>query len=132
MEKDATESTKKGGPYTKTEQEKRRSKVYNLHFEKGYPAIKIAELLQINRNTINEDIHFLYGEIGKQIPERTSSLVLKQLDRLEIQHVRLSNQLENEEDFKKRMIIEKMLFAINDKLAQLIVKMTKPRWNFFV
>jgi len=131
MKKDSSEEKKKGGPYTKTEQDERRSKVYNLHFEKGYPAIKIAEMLQINRNTINEDIHFLYDEICKQIPERTSSLVLKQFERFEIQCVRLSNQLENEEDFKKRVIIEKMLITVYDKLAQLSAKLAMRRWDFF-
>ena len=128
---ESAESKKKGGPYSKTEQEKRRSKVYNLHFEKGYPAIKIAEMLQVNRNTINEDIHFLYNEIGKQIPERTSSLVLKQFERFEIQCVRLSNQLENEKDFKKRTTIEKMLTTIYDKLAQLSAKFAMHRWDIF-
>ena len=34
--------SKKGGPYTKQEQEKRRKQVYELHFEKGFSAIKIA------------------------------------------------------------------------------------------
>ena len=47
-----------GGPYTKKEQEQRRSKVYNLHFEKGHSAVKIAETINVNRNTINDDIKY--------------------------------------------------------------------------
>ena len=131
MEKDETECTKKGGPYPKKEQEDRRSKVYNLHFEKAYSAIKIAEMLQINRNTINEDIHFLYDEIGKQIPKFTSTLVLKQFERFEIQYARLSYGLEFETDFQKRISIEKMMLSITDKLAQLSAKFAMSKWDIF-
>ncbi len=128
---ESPESKKKGGPYPKKEQEDRRSKVYNLHFEQAYSAIKIAEMLQINRNTINEDIHFLYDEIGKQIPKVTSSLVLKQFERFEIQYARLSYGLEYETDFKNRIIIEKMLNTVTDKLAQLSAKFAMHKWDIF-
>ena len=50
---------KQGGPYTKTEQDDRRKKVYSMYFEKGFSAIKIAHELEVNRNTINQDIKFL-------------------------------------------------------------------------
>ena len=50
--------TKKGGPYTKQEQEKRRKRVYELHFEKGFSAVSIGVELDMNRNTINEDINY--------------------------------------------------------------------------
>jgi len=33
---------KKGGPYTKKEQEARRNEVFRLHFELGHSAVKIA------------------------------------------------------------------------------------------
>ena len=47
------EEIKKGGPYTKKEQDERRQEVFKLHFEKGYSASKIFEMLKVNRNTIN-------------------------------------------------------------------------------
>ncbi len=47
-----------GGPYTKKEQEQRRSKVYSLHFEKVQSVVKIAETINANRNTIDEDIKY--------------------------------------------------------------------------
>ena len=34
---------KKGGPYTKPEQDTRRDKVYEMYFEKGLSAVKIAD-----------------------------------------------------------------------------------------
>ena len=49
---------KQGGPYTKSEQDERRNKVYSMYFEKGFSAIKIAIELKVNRNTINQYIRF--------------------------------------------------------------------------
>jgi hypothetical protein len=43
----------------------RRSKVYNLHFEKGHSAVRIAEMNNVNRNTINEDIKYWYAQISR-------------------------------------------------------------------
>ncbi len=42
---------KKGGPYSKAERDRRRNEVYRLHFEYGYTARKISELMKVNRNT---------------------------------------------------------------------------------
>ncbi len=49
----------KPGPYTKFEKETRRDEVYRLHFDYGYSARKIADLMKINQKTINADIDFL-------------------------------------------------------------------------
>ena len=121
--------SKKGGPYTKEKQEKRRNQVYELHFEKGYSGRKIADMLKINRNTINEDIQFLYTESGKALPEITEALIVKLLERLEGQHARLQDELEKQEDFQKRIVIEKMLLAVNGKIAQLLVKCSTQNWD---
>ena len=59
-----------GGPYTKKEQEQRRSKVYNLHFEKGQSAVRIAEIIKVNRNTVNEDIKYRYSQITSDLKNR--------------------------------------------------------------
>ena len=52
-------SKKEGGPYTKQQQQERRKKVNELYFEKHLSALKIADILGVNRNTINEDIKSL-------------------------------------------------------------------------
>lgn len=57
---------KKFAPYTKIERTKRRNEVYRLHFEKGIPALRIAEIMHVDKNTINNDIQTLYREAGKQ------------------------------------------------------------------
>lgn len=59
-----SEPEKKGGRYTKKEQEERRLRVHQMHFEDNQPAVKIAEILNVSRNTVNEDIKFWYLQFG--------------------------------------------------------------------
>lgn len=109
---------KRGGPYTKQEQEERRVKVYELYFEKGYSALKIAETLGVNRNTINSDIKYWYTQITAQIGgQNVGAIVLKEIERLEIQRKRLLEQLEKQTDFASKVALEKMIFEIDSKIA---------------
>ena len=57
---------KKGGRYTKKEQEERKIEVYHLHFEENKSAVKFAELLNVNRNTINEDIQYCHKQLANE------------------------------------------------------------------
>ena len=52
----------KFAPFTKSQRRKRRMEVYKLHFEHGVPATRIAELMKVDRNTINNDLKILYHE----------------------------------------------------------------------
>lgn len=63
---------KKFAPYTKAERLKRRKEVYRLHFELGIPAIRIADMMNVDKNTVNNDIQLLYRELGKA---RTASIL---------------------------------------------------------
>lgn len=115
---------KKGGPYTKQEQEQRRVKVYELYFEKGHSALKIAETLGVNRNTINSDIKYWYTQIRAQIGgQNVGVIVLKEIERLEIQRKRLLEQLEKQTDFASRVALEKMIFEIDSRIAGFASKM---------
>ncbi len=122
---------KRGGPHTKQEQKQRRNKVYDLHFGKGYPAIKIADMLHVNRNTVNEDIRYLYGTISEELPEHSPSLFLKQLQRLETQQARLLEELEKCTTFKERMTLERLLLSINSKIVSHHSKITLHRNDVF-
>ena len=122
---------KNGGPYTKKEQEQRRNEVYVLHFEKGYSAIRIAEMLGVNRNTINEDIKYLYAQAVEELPKHTSILLLKQIQRLEYQRNRLLNELEKQTEFKEKIMIEKLLFGVDEKIAFHLNKMAFHNWDIF-
>lgn len=124
-------SKKKGGPYTKAEQEKRRIKVYELYFEKGYSATKIAEELGVNRNTINDDIKSWYGEMAAQIGvNNVGTILLKQIERLEIQRRRLVEQIEGLTNFEKKITVEKMIFDIDNKIAGFAAKMAGKDLGF--
>ena len=99
---------KKGGPYTKQEQEKRRKKVYELYFEKGNSAVKIAQMLGVNRHTINADIKSWYAQIAAQIGgENVGVLVLKKIEQLELQKKRLLELLDKQTNFEYKITLEK-------------------------
>jgi len=122
---------KKGGPYTKHDQVERKKKVYNLHFEKSYSAIKIAEMLDVNRNTINDDIQYWYAKISEELPEYNLCLLIKQTHKLEMQQARLSEELERCTKIKDKLIIEKLLFSINSKMISEISKMVFNHYHVF-
>lgn len=121
--------SKKGGPYTKHEQEKRRDEVFRLHFEYGYPAVRIARLLNVNRNTINEDIRHLRSEMYDESKATFSKDWLdKQFARLELQRARLQEELDKEDiSLKDRLQIEKLITNIDLSISSLIVKIESSR-----
>ncbi len=72
---------KKGGPYSKTDRQVRRDEVHRLHFEYGYSALKISELMKINRNTINGDIQYWYSKVVKNWKDSSPEfLVIKHIE----------------------------------------------------
>ena len=107
---------KKGGPYTKPQQEKRREQVYQMYFEKGRSAVSIARELGVNRNTVNEDIKELSKQFGEEMNQHSvRDLLTRQMQRIELQRERLMMQLENAEG-NERIRIEKMLLDIEMKI----------------
>ncbi|CAN5514752.1 hypothetical protein BH18THE1_BH18THE1_10320 [soil metagenome] len=60
--------------------------VYKLHFEHRVPATRIAELMKVDRNTINNDLKILYHKALNDYNPNDMSLediLKKQLVRLE-------------------------------------------------
>jgi len=114
---------KRGGPYTKKDQITRRNEVYKLHFDDGYPAVKIAEKLGVNRNTINDDLKVLYSENSKDFGIfDIHSSIIKQTMRMESLRSDLIKDLETQENFHERNILQKMIFEIDSKLAHIYIK----------
>lgn len=117
------QETKNGGPYTKPEQEERRSKVYELYFEKGYSARKISKELGVHRNTIDSDIRILLSQAASHLgKDKVAGTMLSQIQRFEVQRKRILDFLDPK-DFKKSMTAEKLLLAIEDKLASFVSKL---------
>lgn len=120
---------KKGGPYTKNNQQRRRAEVYRLHFEYGYSASKISEMMRVNRNTINSDIKHEYEKMSKEFSEfNTGAFMIKQLNRLESQRTRLLEDLDSQIEMCDKLLIEKLVFDIEQKMIQFSSKII-PRQN---
>jgi len=128
--------TKKGGPYTKQQQEKRRDEVFKLHFEYGYSATQISEMLKINRNTINSDVSFLYSKLrGEMNEESYDNWLDKQFTRLESQRVRLRKELDNEITLQERLQVEKMILDLDSKISSLSIKIAttnQKTWDRYI
>ncbi|MGI0026601.1 MAG: hypothetical protein ACREAD_02020 [Nitrosopumilaceae archaeon] len=107
---------KTGGPYSKIEQEKRRQEVYKLHFEYGYSARKISELMNMNRNTINRDIEYWYSKIFQSITISPEDMMILNIQRLEIQRSRLREQLDKINTFQEKMALERLMYEIDSKI----------------
>jgi len=123
-------SKRTGGPYTKKEQLERRDKVFKLHFEQSNSAVKISTILNVSRNTINEDIKYWYQQLSNELKNfDKSSWLIKHIQRLESQRARLIEDLENQGDFHNKLMIEKLLFEIDSKLVNFVDKMEIPEFR---
>ena len=119
------EKKKTGGPYPKDERVKRQNEVSRLHFEYGYSATKISEMMNVNRNTINQDIKNLYLEIRDEFRENSEGLILKQIGRLESQRSRITENLKeikSTEDAAERIRYEKLLLDVDSKINDMLSK----------
>jgi len=101
-----------------------------MYFEKGRSAVSISRELNVNRNTVNEDIRFWCAEIASEFKKETIvEMVSGQFERFEMQRERLMRLLElTKEDEKLR--VEKMIFDMEYKMFALVTKYTGGFWNF--
>ncbi len=125
---DKNSESKKGGPYTKNDQEKRRNEVYRLHIEYGYSAVKISKMIKVNRNTVNKDIKYWNAELAAEwnISDIRSFLV-KQFQRMDSLRSRLFEQLDSEKDSQKKITIVKLLYDIDNKLTHHVTKIMENK-----
>ncbi len=121
----ALEQEKKGGPYSKDERETRQKEVSRLHFEFGYSAVKIADLMNINRNTINEDIKYLYSNSKEELKQDSENFILRQIGRLEAQRNRIIEKItENKVDDIR---YEKLLLDIDTKINDILLRINSDK-----
>ena len=114
----------KFAPFTRSQRRKRRIEVYKLHFEHGMPAIRIAELMKVDRNTINNDLKILYREaLYDYNPDMSlDDMLQKQLVRLERQRDRLCLYLSEAKDISSKIALERLIGDIDFKLIAAIYK----------
>jgi len=121
---------KKGGPYTTQEITDRKNEVYRLHFEYGYSARKIADLMKVNRNTVNGDINNWYSKIV----DNTNTIdplnaITVNLQRLDIQRSRLREQLDKTETFQEKLALERLILEIDSRILNTHYKLTNSTRN---
>ena len=121
---------KKGGPYTKQEIIDRKNEVYRLHFEYGYSARKIADLMKVNRNTINGDVDYWYSKILENFNMFDPAYaIMINLQRLDIQRSRLREQLDKTETFQEKLALERLILEIDSKILNTHNKLTNSARN---
>ena len=121
---------KKGGPYSKSDKDKRMNEVYRLHFEYGYSARKIAEMMNVNRNTINGDIDYWFSRISKDVNLfDPSTMIVRGIARMEIQLTRLREQLDKVKNYSERMSIERLIYDINCKIMHTHERLSQSTYS---
>lgn len=124
----------KFAPYTHAERKKRRREVYNLHFEHGMPAIRIAQLMNVDRNTVANDLKFLYRQALSDYSIDDMSLdeiIEKQLVRLETQRDRLGLYLSDAEDVTTKVTVERLIADIDFRVLSAIEKINHNTGQFW-
>jgi len=118
-------SKKNGGRYSTQDTQARRNEVYRYHFEYGYSARKIAELMNINRNTINGDIKHWYSKVANSNDIQPESAIFSILERLDIQRTRIREYLDNTSNISEKITIEKMILDLDCKIAHTYQRMSE-------
>ena len=113
---------KNGGPYTIKEKEQRRLQVYKMHFEEKNSALTIAKTLEVNRNTINEDIKYWCAQIDSSGDTDLISSLKRQVQRMELQRERLLDYLDEEKEVPSKIKLEKQISDIDYKLTRFYSK----------
>lgn len=124
----------KFAPFTKAERRKRRSEVYKLHFENGMPATRIAQLMNVDRNTINKDLKFLYHQaLNDYNLDRMSidDILEKQLVRLEAQRDRLGLYLSDAKQINNKIAIERLIADIDFRVLTAVEKISHNAGQFW-
>jgi len=125
-------SKKTGGPYPIHTKKLRRDKVLHLHFDYGYSARKIADIMKINRNTINSDISYWYSQFQKEDDKVSANdWINKILYRFETKRVRLMEKLDKPIALHDFMLLEKMIFEIDTKIIQVAMKIHESNQSMY-
>ena len=125
-------SEKNGGPYPIQAKKTRQDEVFRLHFDYGYSARKIADMLKVNRNTINSDITYWYSQLQKDDDKISiDDLINKMLYRLEIKRTRLMEKLDKATSLDDSLALEKMLYEIDIKIIQIVMKMHNTNQSMY-
>jgi len=114
---------RKGGPQTEFQRNQRLNQVCKLYFEYGYSAVKIAEMLNINRNTVNSDIKDLHSTFQSNWKNTsTVSILQNHVFSLMAQKSRLREGIDAAKNLSEKLAIEKMILQVESRLHQFQLK----------
>jgi hypothetical protein len=120
--------SKNGGPYPKHEKIARRSEVYRLHFDYGYSGRKIADLMKINRNTINSDINYWYSKLNQKTnPINPRNGIIATFEKLNFQRTRLREQIDKVTTTSEKIDLERLLFDVDSKIWYIYHRIAESR-----
>ena len=98
------------------------------------PATKISELMKVDRNTINNDLKFLYRKALSDYNLDNMSLddiLEKQLVRLEAQRDRLGIYLSDAKDVTNKVTIERLIADIDFRVLTAVEKINHNTLQFY-
>ncbi len=126
------QKSKRGGPYNKNKRNARRQKVYELHFEKGWTDVKIAQELKVSRNTINADIKYWYEKIGSlEKIYNPEQIVLATLERMSLRRIKLMELYETSTTINEKVQIEKAVNDIDYRIIHIQLKLATTTRRMF-
>ena len=97
-----------------------------MYFEQKIPAIKIAEMLDVHRNTIDEDISFWNQQLCHEFkPRDLISRIIKQIHRMELQRDRLYEYFEKAQGIDEELALERFISDIDIRLERLYSNLLK-------
>lgn len=80
-------------------------------------------MMNVNRNTVNGDIHYWYGILSKEWESYDiEAWHMKQVHRLESQRTRLFQELEKTTETTVKLSIERMILDIDIKMTNFVSK----------
>lgn len=98
------------------------------------PATKISELMKVDRNTINNDLKFLYRQAlcDYNLEDMSLDEILeKQLVRLEAQRDRLGIYLSDAKDVTSKVTIERLIADIDFRVLTTVEKINHNTVQFY-
>lgn len=109
-------SAQKARYYTEENKQARQDEVYRLHFDHGYSALKISNLMKINRKTISEDIKYLQQQ--EQRIEEGQDLKMA-MHRLQLQQERIREAIEKAKTPGHKLSNERLLYTNLSRTAKI-------------
>lgn len=94
----------------------------------GYSAQKISDKLCFNRNTINEDIKYWYGQFSKELDDTEPRyLAIRQIQRLEYSRDQMIEEMLEMPYMNIKCNNRLMLMSLDDRISNIVKKLLESQ-----